>query len=45
MNILESFKMVIIMFLVNKVCSGLIMLGIIIGNVFVIGMIGIGEGV
>ena len=44
MNILESLKMATTTLLANKVRSGLTMLGIIIGNASVIGMIGIGEG-
>ena len=44
MNILESLKMATTTLLANKVRSGLTMLGMIIGNASVIGMIGIGEG-
>ncbi len=43
MDILESIKMATTTLLANKVRSSLTMLGIIIGNASVIGMIGIGE--
>lgn len=44
MNILESLKMATQTLVANKLRSGLTMLGIIIGNASVIGMIGVGEG-
>ncbi len=44
MNLLEHVKMATTTLLANKMRSSLTMLGIIIGNASVIGMIGIGEG-
>ncbi|KAF3886270.1 MULTISPECIES: ABC transporter permease [Nostocales] len=44
MNILESVKMAGKTLLSNKLRSALTMLGIVIGNASVIGMIGVGEG-
>ncbi|WP_040484704.1 ABC transporter permease [Lyngbya aestuarii] len=44
MNFLEHIKMASTTLLANKMRSSLTMLGIIIGNASVIGMIGIGEG-
>ena len=44
MDILENFKMAGTTLLANKMRSTLTMLGIIIGNASVIGMVGIGEG-
>lgn len=44
MNLLESVKMAAKTLVSNKLRSSLTMLGIIIGNASVIGMIGIGEG-
>ncbi|MEB3280585.1 MAG: ABC transporter permease [Lyngbya sp.] len=44
MNFLEHIKMAGTTLLANKMRSSLTMLGIIIGNASVIGMIGIGEG-
>ena len=44
MNIFESLKMAAQTLVANKLRSGLTMLGIIIGNASVIGMIGVGEG-
>jgi putative ABC transport system permease protein len=44
MNFLEHIKMATTTLLANKMRSSLTMLGIIIGNASVIGMIGIGEG-
>ncbi|WP_373541376.1 ABC transporter permease [Chamaesiphon sp.] len=44
MNILESLQMAAQTLVANKLRSGLTMLGIIIGNASVIGMIGVGEG-
>lgn len=45
MNLLESLQMSASTLLANKLRSSLTMLGIIIGNASVIGMVGIGEGV
>jgi putative ABC transport system permease protein len=44
MNLIESLKMAAQTLVANKLRSGLTMLGIIIGNASVIGMIGVGEG-
>ena len=44
MNFLESVNMAISTLATNKMRSGLTMLGIIIGNASVIGMVGIGQG-
>ena len=44
MNLLESFKMAVATLAANKMRSSLTMLGIIIGNASVIGMVGIGQG-
>jgi putative ABC transport system permease protein len=45
MNLLEQLKMASATLLANKMRSSLTMLGIIIGNASVIGMVGIGDGV
>jgi putative ABC transport system permease protein len=44
MNFIESLKMAAQTLVANKLRSGLTMLGIVIGNASVIGMIGVGEG-
>ncbi len=44
MDIAETFKMAISTLVSNKLRSSLTMLGIVIGNASVIGMIGIGQG-
>ncbi len=44
MNIVETIKMSMQTLVANKMRSSLTMLGIIIGNASVIGMVGIGEG-
>ncbi len=44
MNILETLKMATQTLIANKMRSSLTMLGIIIGNASVIGMVGIGQG-
>jgi putative ABC transport system permease protein len=45
MNVLEQLKMASATLLAHKMRSSLTMLGIIIGNASVIGMVGIGDGV
>jgi putative ABC transport system permease protein len=45
MNLLEQLKMASSTLVANKMRSSLTMLGIIIGNASVIGMVGIGDGV
>ena len=45
MNLLEQLKMASTTLVANKMRSSLTMLGIIIGNASVIGMVGIGDGV
>ena len=44
MNLLETLKMATNTLLANKLRSSLTMLGIIIGNASVIGMVGVGQG-